>query len=80
MCDFHYNYLKVKYGNKAKLLFTDTGSYKNEIAALYDDLYRVNDFFIFGNYPEDSNDKVNKKVIGKMKDEIKEAPNEKLLD
>ena len=46
----------------------------------YDDLYRDNEFFIFGDYPEDSNDTVNKKVIGKMKDEIKEAPNEKLLD
>ena len=73
MYNFHYNYIKNKYGNKAKLLFTDTDSLTYEIEAK--DVYRDfwNDKYRFDNsdYPESSPyfNKTNKKVIGKFKDE-----------
>jgi hypothetical protein len=41
MYDFHYNYIKKKYGDKSKLLFTDTDGLMYEIKA--DDVYE--DFF-----------------------------------
>ena len=38
MYDFHYNYIKPKYSDRAKLLFTDTDSLMNEITT--EDFYR----------------------------------------
>ena len=73
MYDFHYNYIKEKYGDRAKLLFTDTDSLTYEIEA--EDIYKVfwndNDMFDNSDYPENSPYycNTNKKVIGKFKDE-----------
>ena len=73
MYDFHYNYIKSKYGDKAKLLFTDTDSLTYEIEAkdVYKDFWTDKDKFDNSDYSESSPyfDKTNKKVIGKFKDE-----------
>ena len=78
MYDFHYNYIKDKYGDKAKLLFTDTDSLTYEIEAedVYKDFWNDKDKFDNSDYPESSPyfDKVNKKVIGKFKDEAAGVP------
>ena len=71
--DFHYNYIKSKYGDKAELLFTDTDSLTYEIEAedVYQEFLNDKDRFDNSDYPEDSPyiNKRNKKVIGKFKDE-----------
>ena len=78
MYDFHYNYIKEKYGDKAKLLFTDTDSLTYEIEAedVCRDFWNDKDRFDNSDYPENSTyfDKTNKKVIGKFKDEAAGIP------
>ena len=78
MYDFHYNYIKNKYGDKAKLLFTDTDSLTYEIEAedVYSDIWKDKNRFDNSDYPQDSQyfDKINKKVIGKFKDEAAGIP------
>ena len=72
MYDFHYNYIKQKYNNKAKLLFTETDLLTYEITT--NDVYI--DFWNFSDYPENSKfyDKTSKKIIGKFKDETSCTP------
>ena len=76
MYDFHYNYIKPKYGAKAKLLFTDTDSFLYEIET--EDFYKdisgdVKDRFDTSDYPENHPSGIptgiNKKVLGMFKDE-----------
>ena len=76
MYDFHYNYIKPKFGNKSKLLFTDTDSLMYEIETL--DFYKdispdVKSKFDTSNYYKDHpygiETGVNKKVLGIFKDE-----------
>ena len=78
MYDFHYNYIKHKYGNKAKLLFTDTDSltYEIETNDAYKDFFKDKSKFDNSDYPENSPyfNKINKKVIGKFKDEAAGVP------
>ena len=76
MYDFHYNYIKSKYGDKAKLLFSDTDSLMYEIET--EDFYKdisgdVKNKFDTSDYPENHPSGIptgiNKKVLGMMKDE-----------
>ena len=76
MYDFHYQYIKSKYGDKTKLLFSDTDSLMYEIQT--EDFYKdisgdVKNRFDTSNYPENHPSGIltgiNKKVLGKMKDE-----------
>ena len=77
MFDFHYKYIKQKYGDNAKLLFTDTDSFLYEIKT--DDFYKdisgdVRDRFDTSDYPENHPSGIptgiNKKVLGMFKDEV----------
>ena len=56
MYDFHYNYIKNNYGQKAKLLFTDTDSLTYEIEAkdVYEDFWKDKDMFDNSGYSEES--------------------------
>ena len=78
MYDFHYNYIKQKYNDKAKLLFTDTYSltYEIETEDAYKDFWNDKEKFHNSDYPTESKffDKTNKKVIGKFKDEAPGTP------
>ena len=71
--DFHYNYIKKKYNNRARLLFTDTDSLTYEIEAedVYKDFWNDKDMFDNSDYLESSPYycNVDKKIIGKFKDE-----------
>ena len=78
MYDFHYNYIKNKYGKQVKLLFTDTDSLTYEIEAedVYQDFWNDKNKFDNSDYPESSQyyDNTNIKVIGKFKDEAAGVP------
>ena len=76
MYDFHYNYIKQKYEDKAKLLFTDTDSLMYEIQTedFYKDIigdgkHRFDTSDYPPNHPSGIPSGINKKVIGMFKDE-----------
>ena len=78
MYEFHYNYIKKKYGDKVKLLFTDTDSLMYEIQT--EDFYKdisadVKHRFDTSDYPPNHPSGIpsgfNKKVSGVFKDEVK---------
>ena len=77
MFDFHYNYIRAKYTDAAELLFTDTDSllYLIHTDDFYKDISKeIKRKFDTSDYPPDDPSGiltgVNKKVIGKFKDEV----------
>ena len=78
MYEFYYDKLKPKYGDNCHLLYTDTDSLILEITTedVYRDCLPDIDEYDTSEYPKDHflYDPKNKKVIGKMKDEMKGNP------
>ena len=77
MYEFWYDYIKPKYGDKARLCYMDTNSFVMDTKT--DDFYKdinndVDKWFDTSNYDENVNRPLeigkNKKVIGKFKDEL----------
>ena len=76
MYDFHYNYIKTKYGDKAKLLFTDTDSLASEITTkdFYKDINpdiqkQIDTSDYLTTHPSGIKTGLNSKVLGMFKDE-----------
>ena len=73
MYEFHYDYIKNKYDNNSKLLFTDADSllYEIKIRDVYEDFSKDKEMFDFSSYSANSKyyDDSNKLVDGKIKDE-----------
>ena len=74
MYEFWYDHLKVKYGDKIQLIYTDTDSFVIHIETddIYNDMLEDSHLYDFSEYPEkypNYNIK-NKKVLGKFKDEL----------
>ena len=67
MYDFNYNFIKKNF--EAESLFTDTDSLEDDV---YEECLKHKHLFDFSNYPKGSKffNLSEKKVIGKMKDEL----------
>ena len=77
MYNFHYGFVKNRYGSDSKLLFTDTDSLCYEITTLdfYRDMYDNKEHFDLSDMKlEQFKYSENKKVLGKFKDETQGIP------
>jgi len=74
MYNFYYNVLKKRYGDKIKLLFTDTDSLCVEIETddVYVDMSEMKEHFDFSEYPKNHflYSTENQAVVAKFKDEV----------
>ena len=71
MYQFWYDYLKVKYGNNIKLMYTDTDSFVIEVETddIYKDMYEDSHLYDFSDYSKDHPNYclTNKKVYAYLK-------------
>ena len=78
MYDFFYNHLKKQYGKNCDLLYTDTDSLLLKIKTddVYKDIKSNEKHYDTSDYPKEHplHSNVNKKVLGKMKDECAGTP------
>ena len=78
MYDFWYNYVKRKCNSSAQLQMTDTDSFLFHCVTgdIYKDMADSLDYFDTSDYPKEHfiQSDVNKKVLGKMKDETNGKP------
>ena len=77
MYNFHYGFVKNRYGSNSKLLFTDTDSLCYEITTedFYQDMYNCKEYFDLSDmHLKQLKNSENKKVVGKFKDETQGIP------
>ena len=83
MHEFYYNYVKNKYGNNSRLLFTDTDSFIFEIKTedIHEDFSNDKVIFDFSNYLKKSKyyGNSNNLVVGRMRDETAGAASLELV-
>ena len=83
MYEFHYDYIKNKYRNSSRLLFTDTDSLMYEIKTedVYKDFSSDKDMLDFSNYSTKWKyyDDLNKLGVGKMTDETAGVATEEIV-
>ena len=69
-----YDHLKVKYGDKIQLIYTDTDSFVIEVETydIYKDMYEDGHLYDFSDYPKDHQNYnvVNKKIYDLFKDDL----------
>ena len=81
--EFHYDYIKNKYGNNSRFLFTHTDNLINKLKQnVYEDFSNDKEIFEFTNCSVESKyyDDTSKLVVGKMQDETGGALLKNLLD
>ena len=83
MYDFYYKKMVTKYGSRVKLLMTDTDSFILHIQTpdIYRDMLEDVDAYDTCDYPQNhfACSNKNKKVLGKMKDELNGRPVQKFV-
>ena len=83
MYQFHYEYMKQKHGVNARLLFINTDSlcYEVKTRDIYQDMLEDAELFDTSEYAKHHplHSIINKKVLGKMKDEAHGIPNQEFI-